>query len=177
MSGFAARMRWRLLSSLRGGAWAARKMGVSVGQGTDILSLNVSSEYRLLRIGDRVTVSSEVLFITHDGSGRLVRDSDGNRHYRLARIDVGDDVFIGARSIILPGVSIGDHVVVAAGSVVTKSIPARTVVGGNPARILMDYSSFESKVASWPLSRLVDQEMKPTMRPSGQQFRENLRGA
>jgi UDP-3-O-[3-hydroxymyristoyl] glucosamine N-acyltransferase len=163
MSSFKNRMRWRLLSRLRGGVWAARRMGVSVGEGSDILSLNVSSEYELLEIGRRVTVSSEVLFITHDGSGRLVRDQNGRRHYRLARIKVGDDVFIGARSTILPGVCIGNHVVVAAGSVVTKSIPARTIVGGNPARILSDYSSFESKVAGWPLSRVVDPSMKPTM--------------
>ena len=49
---------------------------------------------------------------------------------------VGENCFIGGRSLILPGVEIGDNCVVGAGSVVTKSVPARSVVAGNPAKIL-----------------------------------------
>ena len=51
---------------------------------------------------------------------------------------VGDNCFIGGRSLILPGVEIGDNCVVGAGSVVTKSVPPRCVVAGNPARILRE---------------------------------------
>lgn len=49
---------------------------------------------------------------------------------------IGNNVWIGERSIILKGVKIGDNSVVAAGSVVTKDVPKNTVVGGNPARII-----------------------------------------
>ncbi|QNM98056.1 acyltransferase [Chitinimonas koreensis] len=49
---------------------------------------------------------------------------------------IGDDVWIGANVIVLPGVTVADHAILAAGSVVTKSVPAYAVVGGNPARIL-----------------------------------------
>ncbi len=49
---------------------------------------------------------------------------------------IGDDVWIGMRTIILPGVEIGSHSIVAAGSVVTKSFPEYSVVGGVPARRL-----------------------------------------
>jgi acetyltransferase-like isoleucine patch superfamily enzyme len=49
---------------------------------------------------------------------------------------VGENCFIGGQSLILPGVEIGDNCVVGAGSVVTKSVPPRSVVAGNPARIL-----------------------------------------
>lgn len=49
---------------------------------------------------------------------------------------VGDDVWIGANSVILPGVTIGNHCVVAAGAVVTKDVPDNTLVGGVPAKIL-----------------------------------------
>lgn len=49
---------------------------------------------------------------------------------------IGDDVWIGANSVILPGVTIGSHCVVAAGAVVTKDVPKNTVVGGIPAKVL-----------------------------------------
>ena len=49
---------------------------------------------------------------------------------------IGDDVWIGANAVILPGVTIGSHVVVAAGAVVTKDVPANTLVGGVPAKVI-----------------------------------------
>lgn len=49
---------------------------------------------------------------------------------------IGNNVWIGTRVIILPGVTIGDHAVIGAGAVVTKNVPPRSVAAGNPARIL-----------------------------------------
>lgn len=49
---------------------------------------------------------------------------------------IGDDVWIGANAVILPGVTIGSHCVVAAGAVVTKDIPDHTLVGGIPAKVI-----------------------------------------
>lgn len=54
------------------------------------------------------------------------------------QVTINDDVWIGANTVILPGVTIGKHVVVAAGAVVTKDVPDNCVVGGIPARILKD---------------------------------------
>ncbi len=51
-------------------------------------------------------------------------------------ISIGDDVWIGGRAIVLPGVAIGDRAVVGAGSVVTRDVPADAVVAGNPARVI-----------------------------------------
>jgi len=51
-------------------------------------------------------------------------------------VSIGDDVWLGGRSIVNPGVRIGDGAVVASGSVVTRDVPPRSLVGGNPARIL-----------------------------------------
>ena len=51
-------------------------------------------------------------------------------------ISIGNDVWIGTRVIVLPGVNLGDHCIVAAGAVVTKSFPAYSIVGGVPARLL-----------------------------------------
>jgi acetyltransferase-like isoleucine patch superfamily enzyme len=49
---------------------------------------------------------------------------------------IGNDVWVGAGAIILSGVSIGDGAIVAAGAVVTKDVPAYSIVGGNPARLI-----------------------------------------
>lgn len=51
-------------------------------------------------------------------------------------VNVGDDVWFGARVIVLPGVHIGSHCIIGAGAVVTKDVPDYAVVGGNPAKIL-----------------------------------------
>ncbi|BCN50805.1 hypothetical protein RE9416_41060 [Prescottella equi] len=178
MSGFLSRMKWRIGSRALGGAKTARKLGVTVGEGCRILSCNISSEPWLVTIGDRVTVSSEVLFITHDGSGWLARDGRGRR-YRYARITVGSNVFIGARATILPGVSIGDNVIVAAGSVVAKSVPDGVVVGGNPARIIGSFGEMNRRMLdTWAVvddaantrervASALDDGVKPSMVPRG----------
>lgn len=49
---------------------------------------------------------------------------------------IGDDVWIGANAVVLPGVTLGSHVVVAAGAVVTKDVPDHTLVGGVPAKVI-----------------------------------------
>lgn len=51
-------------------------------------------------------------------------------------VTIGDDIWIGANAVVLPGVTIGDHSVVAAGAVVTKDVPPRSLVAGVPARII-----------------------------------------
>ena len=59
-----------------------------------------------------------------------------NRKNHYAAIKIGAHVWIGSNATILPGVTIGDYAVVAAGAVVTRDVPAMTVVGGVPARVL-----------------------------------------
>ena len=96
-----------------------------------------------ITFGDQVAVGPNVQFITDTHPVRP-EDRFGPPHdgsplpfsvVNLAHaITVGHKVWIGAGAIILPGVTIGDGAMVAAGSVVTRDVPARTVVAGNPAR-------------------------------------------
>lgn len=53
-------------------------------------------------------------------------------------VNIGNDIWIGANAVILPGVSIGNHSVVAAGAVVTKDVPAHTLVAGVPAKVIKE---------------------------------------
>lgn len=60
-----------------------------------------------------------------------------HRYFKVFRgVEIGKDVWIGTRVIILPGVKIGDSSILGAGAVVTKDVPSSTIVGGNPAKIL-----------------------------------------
>jgi maltose O-acetyltransferase len=85
----------------------------------------------LIEIGDETTISLEVFVLAHDASTRTHVG-----YSRVAPVKIGSRVFIGARAMILPGVTIGDDAVVAAASVVTRDVPPGTVVAGNPARAL-----------------------------------------
>lgn len=133
-----------LIGQLRGRDNAARWLGVKVGTGCRIYTRNFGSEPWLITIGDRVTVTSGVQFLTHDGSTWLTRDAKGRR-YRYARIQVGSDAFIGVNAILLPGVRVGSRVIIGAGSVVTKSVSDGLVVAGNPARVVGRFEDYEKK--------------------------------
>lgn len=94
----------------------------------------------LISIGNNVTVAADVRFYEHD-MVRLMYDNDKDYtgpyvKYYTGPITVGDNVVIGARSIILYNVSIGKNALIAAGSVVTKDVPPYAIVGGNPAKVI-----------------------------------------
>ncbi len=78
-----------------------------------------------LHIGARTYIAFDVAILTHDMTRGL------RLHTRI-----GKHCFIGARSIILPGIEIGDESIVGAGSVVTRDVPPRSIVAGNPAQII-----------------------------------------
>ena len=76
-------------------------------------------------------------FISAPGSIVLAHDASVYYHsgkYRVEKTVIGNNVFLGANSTILPGVTIGDNAIIGAGSVVTKNVVAYSVVCGNPAR-------------------------------------------
>lgn len=83
----------------------------------------------LIEIGDDVTLSIRVTLMAHDASTKKLTG-----YSKIGRIKIGNHVFIGANSTILPGVSIGDYAVIGAGSVVTCDVPEGAVVAGVPAR-------------------------------------------
>jgi acetyltransferase-like isoleucine patch superfamily enzyme len=90
-------------------------------------------------LGDRVLIGANVTLADTDfhpltPEGRAA-DINAGKH---APIHISDDVFVGMNSLILKGVTIGQGSVVGAGSVVTRDVPARTIVAGNPARIVSD---------------------------------------
>ncbi len=86
-----------------------------------------------IEIGDDVMIGPGVSLIT---SGHPLDPAERRRGITSAPIRVGRNVWIGASAMILQGVTIGDDAVVAAGAVVTRDVPARTVVAGVPAAVI-----------------------------------------
>jgi acetyltransferase-like isoleucine patch superfamily enzyme len=129
----------------KGGSSYAKYIGANIGENCRVYTKNFGSEPFLITIGNNVTITSGVKFITHDGSTWLMRDFKGRR-FLYQKIFLKNNIFIGVNSIILPGVVIEDNVIVAAGSVVTKSIPSGVIVAGVPAKIIGDYSDYKIKI-------------------------------
>ncbi|MFA1712666.1 sugar O-acetyltransferase [Peribacillus sp. YIM B13477] len=86
-----------------------------------------------VRVGDNCMIGPNVGIYT---AGHSIEPKDRNKSGYGIPIIIGNDVWIGGSCIILAGVTIGDNSIVAAGSVVTKDVPANTIVAGNPAKIL-----------------------------------------
>jgi acetyltransferase-like isoleucine patch superfamily enzyme len=118
--------------------------------------IHAMEEHAVIRIGSGAGISSSTIVAKKNisigertiiGAGCLIVDNDfhsldhGKRFSHddipeAVPVKIGDDCFIGARSIILKGVSIGNRTVVGAGSVVSRSLPADCVACGNPAKVV-----------------------------------------
>lgn len=121
----------------------ARYSGVSMGINNFIASAFWSSEAYLIKIGDNCQITNGVKFFTHGGGGAA--RAKYPRFDCFGKITVGNYVYFGNGSMVMPGVEIGDNVLVAAGSVVTKSVPSNVVVGGNPAVVLCTIDTYIQK--------------------------------
>jgi acetyltransferase-like isoleucine patch superfamily enzyme len=141
--GWAANFRNRSL--LRGYV----RRGLKLGRDVRVIGKpDFGSEPYLIDIGDHVTISSHVTFVTHDGATWVFRHRPEYLGLqRFGRIKIGINCFIGARSVVLPDVRIGDNCVVGAGSVVTRSVPDNTVVAGSPARAICTYAEYVERTA------------------------------
>jgi maltose O-acetyltransferase len=118
-----------------------RLLGAKVGSGVRVLTKlkNLDLKYvNYLTIGNNVTIAKNSMIFTHNGAINLLTKF-GISKEKCLPVVINDDVFIGAGSIILPGVTIGKGSIVGAGSVVTKSVPDNCIVAGNPAEILKQF--------------------------------------
>ena len=119
------------LSVLWGGVKLARRQGVSIGEDCHI------------------EVSSDVHFITHDGSTWVFRNQDRYKDViRYGKIEIKDNCFIGARTTILQGVTIGPNSVVGACSLVNKDVEPNSVYAGIPAKRICSIEEYAEKCLS-----------------------------
>ncbi len=110
-----------------------QRRGLRIGKNFKILQDCIidDSHCSLIKIGDNVTLAPRVHILAHDASTKLYLG-----YTKIGKVNIGNNVFIGAGSIILPNVNIGNDVIIGAGSVVTKDIPDNTVAVGNPCKVI-----------------------------------------
>lgn len=94
----------------------------------------------LIEIGNHVTMSIRVTLLAHDASTKKILG-----YTKIGQIHIGDYVFIGANTTVLPNVRIGNHCIIGANSVVTKNIPENTVAVGNPARVICSVEEYKAR--------------------------------
>lgn len=127
----------------------AKAIGVKIGKGTKFVRLpSFSSEPWLISIGENSYISSDVCFVTHDG-GRWVLDNlypEEKPFYKIGKISIGNNVFIGMKVLILPNVQVADNCVIGGGSVVTKNIPKGEVWAGVPARFVCTIEEYKKRM-------------------------------
>jgi len=125
----------------------AELVGVNFGKNCKFMTKSFGSEPFLIHIGDNFATSSGVVFITHDGAVNVLRNIyDDLKNIDLFNtIEIGNNVFIGLNTIILPGTRIGDNVIVGAGSIVRGKLKSNSVYGGIPIRYICSLEKYKEK--------------------------------
>ena len=120
-----------------------RRQGVTIGKRCLIYSNILTSDSYLIEIKDDVVISTYVRFVTHDYSVKKVIPDKANL---FGKITIGSNCFIGEGSILMYGIELSNNIIVAAGSVVTHSfLENNIIIGGNPAKKIGDWESFQKK--------------------------------
>lgn len=116
-------------------AYFGKGTGISVGDNSQIGERSQNGAYTT--IGADVIMAPDVIIwtISHAFS-RTDIPINQQGATEIQPVTIGDDVWLGQRAIIKPGVTVGNHAIIGAGSIVTKDIPEWAIVAGNPARII-----------------------------------------
>lgn len=117
-------------------------MGMKVGKNFGRLNGVIldPSHCWLIEIGDNVTMAPRVHILCHDASTKTFLN-----YTKIGRVTIGNNVFIGAETVVLPGVTIGSNVIIGANSTVTHDVPDNSVVAGSPARVICTLEEYLEK--------------------------------
>jgi acetyltransferase-like isoleucine patch superfamily enzyme len=130
----------RVIAHNVGTAGDSEPIKLEIGSGTSIFPYAHFSAALSIRIGKRVMIASGAYISDHDHDIRDPNDPARlNGRVIASPVEIGDDVWLGERVCVLRGVSIGEGSIIGAASVVTRSIPARCIAVGAPARVIQKW--------------------------------------
>lgn len=115
--------------------------GAKIGKGTR-LNCDVDSfgsEPYLIEVGEDCLFAADIRLLTHDGGIKVLNSLDyfnGQRMDKIAKIKIGNNVYIGTGAFVMPGVKLGNNCIIGANAVVTKDIPDNSVAVGVPAKVI-----------------------------------------
>ena len=121
---------------------------IFVPKGNYYYSETLQDTEQVIFIGNNVRVATNVTFVTHDVSHNMLNNLpealEGKYRFKekKGKIVIGDNVFIGANSLILYDVTIGNNVIVGAGSIITKDLPDNSVCAGVPCKVIGSFEDF-----------------------------------
>lgn len=146
----------------------ARSLGVNLGENVRFYAMKstmFSTEPWLITIGNNVYITAGCQFVTHDGGTLILRKEVPDLEL-TAPIKVGNDVYIGINTTILPGVTIGNRCIIGAGTIVTKDIPDNSVAVGVPARVVKTVDEYleSAKQRSLHLGHLGPKEKEQALK-------------
>ena len=137
---------YRLVLERRNPIKYAKLIGVNgFDNGRIYGEINWGTEPWLITIGRNCHITKGVSFITHDGGTLLFRDRIPDLEITQP-ITLGDNVYIGINTMILPGVKIGNNCIIGAGSIVSRDIPDNSVAVGSPARVVKALDDYFEKI-------------------------------
>ena len=119
----------------------------SIGENFFFQPRKLPSDPKLIKFGNNVSVASDVTFINHDIADQVLNGLKNGTYYNYYTkpIEIGNNVFIGANTCILPNIKIGSNVIIGAGSIITKDIEDNSVVVGNPAKKILTFTEYIEK--------------------------------
>ena len=128
-----------------------KRIGMNIGEDCWLFSDGLeTAEPYLVTIGSHVMIAPDVKFTTHDASASFYIPGASDL---FGRIEIGNEVFIGMGTIVLPGVVIPDHCIVGAGSVITKRFERPgMVIAGNPAKEICTVEQLRDKNQKYVLN-------------------------
>lgn len=126
-----------------------RKQGVSVGKNFKVFNLSTInidlSRPSLITIGNNVAINRNFTLLTHDFVSGLFIRCYSDVLPSTGHVIIGNNVRTGQNVTILKGVTIGDNVFIGANSLVTKDIPSNSIAGGNPCKVILSLDDYYSK--------------------------------
>lgn len=126
-----------------------RSNGCKIGDGTSFFGkkcLDLGNAH-LITIGENCVVTDGVRILTHAWDRPVLSNifEEVPEFSKMGKVTIGDNVFIGERTIILPDTEVGSNTIIGAGSVVTEDIPSGSVAAGNPCQVISSIEEYRDQ--------------------------------